>query len=559
MSKTTNAARCDSPMNNTTLVEQFVEFVDHVKENPQDQAHLLLPLLSEQNPVYRDRSTRELIRMRGYAMAAFELTGTPRRALPYVLEVLESEFHPYLVAAAACSLRGLERPHPQIAPYLVKAIYNVWENDTPTSFDNYRVTWPQTEFSTALTEIFDTLVHFGSHAKQVLPDLEHLSEQHAEKFSPAVRTKLVEAIDTISGDEQDVDMGCCQSPLFLQENQAPDELSTLKGISSNLVIQDQDGTLLEWGEFFEQKPTVLAFFYTRCENPRKCTQTIFNLANIRRSLVEVGLTKQVRVAAITYDPTFDSAEALKSYGDARNFAFDEDSRMLRVPIGFDQVVRAFRLGVNYTGSQVNTHRIELFLLNDDGSLSRSFLRIQSEPKQIVEAIYSLLSPSSNTVRSKPVQRAPTQETKAKDRFQAASSFLLGCLMVFLPKCPMCWVSYMSLFGVAGAESIPYSPWLLPVIVAILLINLLFLFRSAPTRNGYLPFVLSLIGSTLLILAIPHFGIRWTIAPGLGFLLSGSLLQSLSYAKFNKLKLFFRELQFRIRIRSPLQTTIVSHE
>ena len=387
----------DAAFDPSTSVDQVANFVDRIKENPKGQAHALIPLLSEQNPVYRDRSTGEMVRMRGYAMATLELTGLPEPALPYILESLESEFHPYLVAAAARSLRGMERPHPQIAPFLVKAIYNIWGGDNPVSFDSFHVKWPQKKFSTALIEIFKSLAYFGGYAQKVLPDLEHLNQFYADKFSNAAQVSLIEAIEAIRSDEQEVDIGCCELPLILQGIEEHVDSENLSGIPRELTIQDQDGTLMEWNQFFSQKPTVLAFFYTRCGNPRKCTQTIFNLAAIRRQLDQAGLVGKVRIAAITYDPKFDTPEALKSYGNARKFNFDDDSRMLRIPEGFDQVVKAFRLGVNFIDSQVNVHRVELFLLNSKGKLARSFLRIQSEPEQVIDALRPLISSDHNSL------------------------------------------------------------------------------------------------------------------------------------------------------------------
>ena len=387
----------DAAFDPSTSVDQVANFVDRIKENPKGQAHALIPLLSEQNPVYRDRSTGEMVRMRGYAMATLELTGLPEDAFPYILESLESEFHPYLVAAAARSLRGMERPHPQIAPFLVKAIYNIWGSDNPVSFDSFHVKWPQKKFSTALIEIFKSLAYFGGYAQKVLPDLEHLNQFYADKFSNAAQVSLIEAIEAIKSDEQDVDTGCCKLPLIQQGIEEHADSDNLSAIPSQLTIQDQDGTLMEWNQFFSQKPTVLAFFYTRCGNPRKCTQTIFNLAAIRKQLDQAGLVGKVRIAAITYDPKFDTPGARKSYGNARKFKFDDDSRMLRIPDKFDQVVKAFRLGVNFIDSQVNVHRVELFLLNSKGKLARSFLRIQSEPEQVIDALRPLISSDHNSL------------------------------------------------------------------------------------------------------------------------------------------------------------------
>ena len=47
--------------------------------------------------------------------------------------------------------------------------------------------------------------------------------------------------------------------------------------------------------------------------------------------------------------------------------------------------------------------------------------------------------------------------------------MLGTLaslgVAFFPKCPVCWAAYLSVFGIAGLEQIPYAPWLQPVLAA----------------------------------------------------------------------------------------------
>ena len=540
-----------APFDQTTPAARVAAFVDRIKSSPDGQAGALLPLLSERHPVYRDRSTREALRLRGFAMAAFELTGLPHRALPYVLENLESSFHPYTVASAARALRGLDPPHVQIAPYLVKAIYNIWQGDNPVSFSSYEIEWPQETYSTALSELFETLAGFGGYARSVLPDLDHLVRFFSAELNDARLSELARVIDAIESDVRDLGEDCCELPFLLESSTEPQEIDGKRQVPPDLVIEDQDSRRLEWHEFFCRKPTVLAFFYTRCANPRKCTQTIYNLAAVQQGLEREGLAGKVRVAAVTYDPQFDTPEALRSFGDSRKFRFDADSRMFRVPDGFDQVVQAFGLGVNFTGSQVNGHRVELYLLDQTGNVARSFLRIQSEPKRVVAAARSIVpdgrAETPSRAHQQPGQNRPDHAaSRWHARVRATASPALGLMVAFFPKCPMCWASYMSVLGVAGAEAVPYSPWWLPVIFGLLSANLWFQFRSAPRRNGFAPFILSLVGSVTLLLSAPAVGFpRGLLFPGFGLLVAGSLLQAASYASANKLKLFCFELQNRL--------------
>ena len=69
-------------------------------------------------------------------------------------------------------------------------------------------------------------------------------------------------------------------------------------------LEDQDGARMTFREFFTGRPSVLAFFYTRCDNPRKCSLTVTTLGRLQRGLADLGLDFRA-AAAITYDPEFD--------------------------------------------------------------------------------------------------------------------------------------------------------------------------------------------------------------------------------------------------------------
>ncbi len=69
---------------------------------------------------------------------------------------------------------------------------------------------------------------------------------------------------------------------------------------------------ITYGEFFRGQPSIVVFFYTRCDNPQKCSLTVSKLARVQQQLAERGLADQVRTAAITYDPGFDLPERLRA-------------------------------------------------------------------------------------------------------------------------------------------------------------------------------------------------------------------------------------------------------
>jgi protein SCO1/2 len=58
------------------------------------------------------------------------------------------------------------------------------------------------------------------------------------------------------------------------------------------------------------QPSIVVFFYTRCDNPMKCSLSVTKLARVHCS------TRKIRAhppAAITHDPEFDRAKLLPVY------------------------------------------------------------------------------------------------------------------------------------------------------------------------------------------------------------------------------------------------------
>lgn len=397
--------QADAPRSDGSLPEQaFATLVDQLRQRGGGSAPDLVPFLSVSHEVFHGRSASAAARMRAYAMAAFHDIGLPDQAVPYVVEILETSLHPSLVAAAARAVRGMAAPDARLADYLIRSIYNIWQNDQPVSFAAYDVKWPLTSFSTALLEVLETLARLGAGARHVIPELETMSSTFGRRFNPQVRGAIGRCVESLrsSAAEPPKARCCCSAPLIesgaVTGGKDPDLAAT--------ELEDQDGRRLGWHQFFSGKPSVLAFFYASCMNPRKCAQTIYNLVTIHKGLADAGLDGQVRVAAITYDPSRDTPAVLRQYGESKGVRFGADCKMMRVPGRFDGVIDAFDLGVNYIGNQVNDHRIELYLLDCDGKIAHAFLRLQADPAHVIAELARLASGSRGERESRPTM-APT--------------------------------------------------------------------------------------------------------------------------------------------------------
>jgi protein SCO1 len=371
-------------LDQNTPEDRIAGLVDAVKRSP-DQRDALVELLPEQHPVYSGRGTNQTIRMRGYILAAFEQVGLPEQAIPYVLDELQNGRDAYLVAAAARALRGLQNPSGEVIPFLFKAVSNIRFMDDALTFDQYKPGWPLTDHTSALREIFRSFQWLGSRARSVLPELEALDRDGAG-FPEAIRGEIRRAIDAIRAAEPVRTQGFI--PLSLL---GPAPVHPKKDdLVPDLIFEDQEGIRLTYSEYFRHKPAIVVFFYTRCSNPNKCSLTITKLGRLQKMIQEEGLEGALKTAAITYDPGYDLPARLKAYGLNRGVVFNEHHRFLWALTGMHEVQEYFGLGVNFNGTIVNQHRIELFLLDPEGRVAKTFARLQWDLREVLDSAKALL-------------------------------------------------------------------------------------------------------------------------------------------------------------------------
>jgi protein SCO1/2 len=298
------------------------------------------------------------------------------------------------------AVRGLDRPASHAVPFLLKAIENIKYCDDAVSFDSYQPRWPAPSHTTAVEEIIGTLAWLGEHARPALPALLTLRDDRRALSAPA-RAGL-EAILADLG----ASSACCCAP---EENAEEDAIGSAGGgqardgrpgadVPVAVEMEDQDGRAVTFGDFLTGKPSIVVFFYTRCDNPNKCSLTITKLARLQRALREKGRHGQLRTAAITYDPGYDLPSRLSAYGQNRGVIFSDSDRFLRTTTGFGVLQEYFELGVGFGPTLVNRHRIELFLLDREGRIAVAFTRLQWDVEDVLRHACTLASRPDTLVR-----------------------------------------------------------------------------------------------------------------------------------------------------------------
>ena len=445
------------------------KFCEHVAQLPAAQ---LLPLLHENHELYAQRGATTVVR-----------TTLPDAALPFLLEDLDTGVDPYLVATAAFALRSHPTPNAAFAPFVVRAITNIRYRDERLTLETYGGFAIGTKGTTPVRELLATLTSLGLHARSILPDLETFRTGPtalAKKYQPI----LEDVLNSIQA-HSETNTDCCQLPDSVKDLFS--WMRRTRAASSSIdstLLEDQNGNTLTFGEYFHGRPSIVVFFYTRCDNPLKCSLTITKLAHIQKLLEFEGLSDQINTAGLTYDPGFDLPERLLNYGLHRGIRFAPQHRLLRAPDGLDFLRKHFQLGVNFIESLVNRHRIELYILDAKGQTAGYFGRIQWNEREVVDRVIEVLKENDNRPRLR----------VASPVFGTAVA--LG--LALFPKCPFCWAAYLSLFGIASLETIPYSPWLQPLLAILLLSNLASIWFRARTTGRMLPFYLVTAGALTII-------------------------------------------------------------
>lgn len=301
----------------------------------------LVALLSEQASIYDGLGSGEAERVRAHVFAALAEGDLPEAALPFVLEELETGTDPASTAAAAMALRRAPGPVAGAEAVLRKAARRLEIADAP---------FPLAPGRTALQEVLATLAMLPGRGRA----------------KPS----------------------CCASE---ERAEAPGSASADVG---TVGLQDQSGARLAFADFFADGPSALAFFYTRCMNPERCSLTVTKLARLQDRLAGLGVAGRVRVGAVSYDPDYDLPQRLADYGARRGFRFDAHNRFFRTLGPVEPLKAHFELGVGYGPVTVNRHRIELFVLDAAGAVAASFTRRLWDEADVAAALAGQLATSS---------------------------------------------------------------------------------------------------------------------------------------------------------------------
>ena len=318
-------------------------------DNPEAR---LLELLAEAHPCYAGRSEQAVARMRGYVLSRLaRLDRLSTAVLPYLREELETGHHPYLLAASARALARVHSLSDEWIPLIERAQQRIRPGDEFLQFDSYPLSSSTKRATTAVIELERVRRSLSSDSASVVP---------------ATSDRIT----------------------LLGSSDVPSRRNLVRHDLFGIELEDHRGMRLTFGQLVRGWPTFVTFFYTRCNNPSKCSANVARWGELIRTLRRRGM-EEARSIAISYDPAYDTPERLAAYATDRGVELSEDHRALRVPEGFVEFQRAFGLNVGYAQATVNRHASEAFVLDREGKVAAAIVRSNWTVDEVLSALASV--------------------------------------------------------------------------------------------------------------------------------------------------------------------------
>ena len=368
------------------LINQFKK----IGKSSNEVINIISLKLKENDILYQNRGPKEVERLRGYLIASLSEIGINERIIPILKAELTFGYHPYLVAAAArASGKILDSNQSSFVPLLVKYLDQNYKDDY-VDLDNYDLSWPLKMPTTARLEVVKSLAKIGNGENSLLAQIAlqeiveskegtifasdtlliNNSKKALERLKITVEDHSMHHIATAPSDKK----GCCSETSAIPTenvtwinpaNRKKQHLKAWKAV-------DQNGNNFYLKNIIGQ-PFMLTFFYSRCDNPNKCSASIGNLAKLQKDLKNLNLAKAVNLYAITYDPEYDSPSIVKSYGLEHGVVFDENIKFLKLEEDTHKnLLKEVSVLVNYGKGLVNTHGNQIYIFDKQGRLAKLY-------------------------------------------------------------------------------------------------------------------------------------------------------------------------------------------
>lgn len=365
--------------------------------NARHLAQIVSRLLPHQADVYQGRDKWHVLRLRAYTFVTLSEIGFPDSAIPMLVDALayvDERMSAVEFGAAARTVGALGARGRPFIPYLVSTIGEGFAEEE-FSLKRYEAEFPRAEATTVQIEAVRSLGAVATaEDDEVLTVLHAIVDARAgSTLDPRLVQEATGALQAIerranSGNwfermrqrinrtvglgtrNRSPTSGTTDDPSYVTPWLEPKERYGLR--NREITVVDHDGRRHMLSELID-KPVLLTFFYSRCQNAGKCSTTISRLATLQRELALRGMEREVRLLAITFEPDFDTPVRLNRYAVDRGLQLGSHALAGRLDSdGHAMLVKELDTPVGYSSGWVNSHGVEAVLLDADGRLARKY-------------------------------------------------------------------------------------------------------------------------------------------------------------------------------------------
>jgi cytochrome c peroxidase len=180
------------------------------------------------------------------------------------------------------------------------------------------------------------------------------------------------------------------------------------GVAADGEVLDSDGNKVRLHDFIGDKPTVLSFIFTTCDDVNGCPLATYVMRSVQDALQADPLTaNKARLVSFSFDPLFDTPGVIDAYGaQFRADGFDwqfltTEGATTLDPIlsAYDQwVIRDYDTNGEYMGTM--SHILRVFLIDESRRIrniySTSFLHADTVANDVRSLLIEAQAHSNTT-------------------------------------------------------------------------------------------------------------------------------------------------------------------
>ena len=364
----------------------LLDVVRRQGEQANELANLVARFLPHQANIYQGRDKWHVLRLRAYTFITLSEIGFPESAMPMLYDALvyvDERMKAIEFGAAVRAAGTLKERGSLFIPHLLEILGKPFAEEE-FSLERYGQDFPQSESTTVQLEVARSLASIctSKDSKAITVLQFYASSSASSGFDPRLIKEANNALQIIKKRRNATSpfkfVNAISSSLN-QKNNDPSYISPWLNPVERQYLKNLDIPVVDHNErqySFNQligKPILLTFFYTRCQNAQKCSATIAKLAMIQQDLRRHKMINDIRLIGITYEPEFDTPRRLKRFVSDRGMELSSNALTLKLDYSRQpDFVEELDTPVGYNAGWVNSHGIEVALLDSKGRLVRKY-------------------------------------------------------------------------------------------------------------------------------------------------------------------------------------------